>query len=170
MATGSVRRRAQISEIRPDLNFLELRGNIETRLQKIPDSGSIVMAVSALEVLNLTSHIAEELDPAVFVPAVGQGAIAIECRNDSSQVLEALAGINDETTATEVTIERAYLGELGAGCSAPVGAHVSGGLLTAFLGGGESNFRVSIELTGDLKRDIAAARALANEARATVGV
>ena len=72
------------------------------------------MAVSALEVLNLTSHIAEELDPAVFVPAVGQGAIAIECRNDSSQVLEALAGINDETTATEVTIERAYLGELGA--------------------------------------------------------
>ena len=128
------------------------------------------MAVSALEVLNLTSHIAEELDPAVFVPAVGQGAIAIECRNDSSQVLEALAGINDETTATEVTIERAYLGELGAGCSAPVGAHVSGGVLTAFLGGEESNFRVSIELNGDLKRDIAAARALANEARATVGV
>ena len=61
VATGSVRRRAQIAEIRPDLNFLELRGNIETRLQKIPDSGSIVMAVSALEVLNLTSHIAEEL-------------------------------------------------------------------------------------------------------------
>ena len=127
------------------------------------------MAVSALEVLNLTSHIAEELDPAVFVPAVGQGAIAIECRNDSSQVLEALAGINDETTATEVTIEAPTSANL-AGCSAPVGAHVSGGLLTAFLGGGESNFRVSIELTGDLKRDIAAARALANEARATVGV
>ncbi|MGA0395725.1 MAG: hydroxymethylbilane synthase, partial [Ilumatobacteraceae bacterium] len=170
VATGSVRRRAQIAEIRPDLNFLELRGNIETRLQKIPDSGSIVMAVSALEVLNLTSHIAEELDPAVFVPAVGQGAIAVECRNDSSEVLEALAGINDETTSTEVTIERAYLGELGAGCTAPVGAHVSEGVLTAFLGGDESNFRVSIELTGDLKRDIAAARALANEARITVGV
>jgi len=170
VATGSVRRRSQIAEIRPDLNFLELRGNIETRLQKIPDSGSIVMAVSALEVLNLTSHVAEELDPAVFVPAVGQGAVAVECRNDSPEVLEALAGINNETTATEVTIERAYLSELGAGCSAPVGAHVSGGVLTAFLGGDESNFRVSIELTGDLKRDIAAARALANEARITVGV
>ena len=64
---------------------------------KNPDSGSSD-AVSALEVLNLTSHIAEELDPAVFVPAVGQGAIAIECRN-TIQVLEALAGINDETTA-----------------------------------------------------------------------
>jgi hydroxymethylbilane synthase len=82
VATGSVRRRAQIAEIRPDLNFSELRGNIETRLQKIPDGGSIVMAVSALEVLRLTSHIAEELDPAVFVPAVGQGAVAVECRND----------------------------------------------------------------------------------------
>ena len=170
VATGSVRRRAQIAEIRPDLNFLELRGNIETRLQKIPDGGSIVMAVSALEVLNLTSHIAEELDPTVFVPAVGQGAVAVECRNDSSEVLEALAGINDESTATEVTIERAYLGELGAGCSAPVGAHVSGGVFTAFLGGDESNFRVSIELIGDLEQDIAAARAVADEARVAVGV
>ena len=170
VATGSVRRRAQIAEIRADLNFLELRGNIETRLKKIPDSGSIVMAVSALEVLNLTSQIAEELDPAVFVPAVGQGAVAVECRNNSSDVLEALAGINDETTATEVAIERAYLGELGAGCAAPLGAHVSGGVLTAFLSGEESNFRVSVELIGDLKRDIAAACALANEARVAVGV
>jgi len=170
IATGSVRRRAQLAEIRPDLNFAELRGNIETRLQKIPEGGAIVMAIAALEVLDLTGHIAEELDPTFFVPAVGQGAVAIECRRDNSAVVDALASINDETTATAVSIERAYLGELGAGCSAPVGAHVVGQKLTAFLGGTDRNFRSTIELTGDLGQDLAAARALATSARSVVGI
>lgn len=170
IATGSVRRRAQLLETRSDLNFAELRGNIETRLQKIPEGGAIVMAIAALEVLDLTDHIAEELDPTFFVPAVGQGAVAIECRRDNSAVIDALAIINDEITATAVSIERAYLEELGAGCSAPVGAHVVGPKLTAFLGGTDINFRSTVELTGNLERDLAAARALAVSARSAVGI
>jgi hydroxymethylbilane synthase len=170
IATGSVRRRAQLLETRSDLNFAELRGNIETRLQKIPEGGAIVMAIAALEVLDLTDHIAEELDPTFFVPAVGQGAVAIECRRDNSAVIDALAIINDEITATAVSIERAYLEELGAGCSAPVGAHVVGPKLTAFLGGTDTNFRSTVELTGNLERDLAAARALAVSARSAVGI
>ena len=170
IATGSVRRRAQLLETRSDLNFAELRGNIETRLQKIPEGGAIVMAIAALEVLDLTDHIAEELDPTFFVPAVGQGAVAIECRRDNSAVIDALATINHEITATAVSIERAYLEELGAGCSAPVGAHVVGPKLTAFLGGTDINFRSTVELTGNLERDLAAARALAVSARSAVGI
>lgn len=170
IATGSVRRRSQLTEIRPDLNFIELRGNIETRLQKIPDGGAIVMAIAALEVLDLTTHIAEELDSNVFVPAVGQGAVALECRGDDARTVEALKSINDDVTSTSVAVERAYLGELGAGCSAPVGAHVVGKSLTAFLGGAKMNFRATIELSGDLERDLEAARALAVTARSTAGV
>ena len=170
IATGSVRRRAQLLETRSDLNFAELRGNIETRLQKIPEGGAIVMAIAALEVLDLTDHIAEELDPTFFVPAVGQGAVAIECRRDNSAVIDALATINHEITATAVSIERAYLEELGAGCFAPVGAHVVGPKLTAFLGGTDTNFRSTVELTGNLERDLAAARALAVSARSAVGI
>lgn len=170
IATGSVRRRAQLAEIRPDLRFIELRGNIETRLQKIPDGGAIVMAVAALEVLDLTTHIADVLDPAVFIPAVGQGAVAVECRGDDNTTLEALRSINDDVTFASVTVERAYLGELGVGCSAPVGAHVVGRNLAAFLGGAEMNFRSTVELSGDLERDVEAARALAVTARSATGV
>lgn len=170
IATGSVRRRAQLAEIRPDLHFVELRGNIETRLQKIPDGGAVVMAVAALEVLDLTSHIAEELDPAVFIPAVGQGAVAIECRGDDNTTFEALTSINDDVTFASVTLERAYLSELGAGCSAPVGAHVVGQNLAVFLGGPETNFRSTVRLSGDLERDVEAARALAVTARSATGV
>ena len=80
VATGSVRRRAQLGRARPDLKFVELRGNIHTRLDKVPEGGAIVMAVAALEVLGLTDRIADVLDPAEFVPAVGQGCVAVECR------------------------------------------------------------------------------------------
>ena len=94
VATGSVRRRRQVRRARPDLRFEELRGNIHTRLTKIPDGGAIVMAVAALEILDLTDRIAEVLDPAEFVPAVGQGCVAVECRADDGEVAAALAGID----------------------------------------------------------------------------
>ena len=87
IATGSVRRRAQLAVVRPDLDFVELRGNIHTRLSRIPDGGSIVMAVAALEVLGIADRVAEILDPSEFVPAVGQGAVAVECRSDDLDVL-----------------------------------------------------------------------------------
>ena len=79
IATGSVRRRAQLSALRPDLKFVELRGNIPTRLEKIPTDGSIVMAAAALEILGWTERVNEYIAVNVMVPAVGQGCVAIEC-------------------------------------------------------------------------------------------
>ena len=85
IATGSVRRRAQLLAVRPDLKFIELRGNIHTRLEKIPEGGSIVMAVAAMEVLGLTDQIAEMLSPETFIPMVGQGCVAVECRENAAR-------------------------------------------------------------------------------------
>jgi len=137
VATGSVRRRSQLASVRPDLNFVELRGNIGTRLERIPPDGAIVMAVAALEVLGLTERIAEVLDPTRFVPAVGQGCVAVECRSDDDEARAALSTVDHEPTARAVTVERAFLAELGSGCSLPVGAHVSDGTLWSFLAGSD---------------------------------
>lgn len=160
VATGSVRRRAQLRRARPDLEFVELRGNIHTRLDKVPDGGSIVMAVAALEILDLTDRIAERLDPAEFVPAVGQGCVAVECRTGDDRVAAALHRIDHAPTRREVLIERAFLAELGSGCSLPVGAHVDGSKLYAFLADDATGITVSetIELTGDAADEVELAR------------
>ncbi|HSJ92146.1 MAG TPA: hydroxymethylbilane synthase [Ilumatobacter sp.] len=166
VATGSVRRRAQLRRARPDLEFVELRGNIHTRLEKVPAGGSIVMAVAALEILGLTDRIAERLDPAEFVPAVGQGCVAVECRADDDKVIVALARIDHEPTRREVLVERAFLAELGSGCSLPVGAYVDGAKLYAFLADEMSGITVSetIALSGELDADIELARRTARDA------
>ncbi len=166
IATGSVRRRAQLRRARPDLVFSELRGNIHTRLEKVPEGGAIVMAVAALEVLGLTDRITEMLDPAEFVPAVGQGCVAVECRRDDDRMSAALAHIDHGPTRHEVLVERAFLGELGSGCSLPVGAHVDGGRLYSFLADDASSMVVSdtVDLSGDLASDIESARSAARAA------
>ncbi|MEI7617939.1 MAG: hydroxymethylbilane synthase [Actinomycetota bacterium] len=133
VATGSVRRRAQLYAIRPDLHFVELRGNISTRLSKVPDDGAIVMAVAALEILGLTDRIAQIMDADTMVPAVGQGCVAVECRSDDAGAIAALATIDHAPSRRAVSTERAFLAELGSGCSLPIGAHVRDGHLTAFL-------------------------------------
>ena len=133
VATGSVRRRAQLRAARPDLRFVELRGNIGTRLSKVPAGGAIVMAVAALEILDRAEVIAEHLALDEFVPAVGQGCVAVECRDVDDEVIEVLAGVDDPATRRAVEIERAFLAELGSGCSLPVGAHVDGDVLHTFL-------------------------------------
>lgn len=166
IATGSVRRRAQLGEVRPDLHYVELRGNIGTRLGRIPDGGAIVMAIAALEVLGLTDRVSDVLDPAHFIPAVGQGAVAVECRADDDEVCEALAAIDHASTRSAVTVERAWLAELGSGCSAPVGAHVMDGTLMAFLVGSAGVQRCAYRLVGDHSVDVAAAAALASQMRA----
>ena len=166
VATGSVRRRAQLRRARPDLDFVELRGNIHTRLEKVPDGGSIVIAVAALEILGLTELIAERLDPAEFVPAVGQGCVAVECRDGDDRVVGALARIDHAATRREVEIERAFLAELGSGCSLPVGAHVDGVKLYTFLADEPSGITVSetIDLGGDIDGDVEVARGAARAA------
>ncbi len=170
VASGSVRRRAQLSSVRPDLQFVELRGNIDTRLTKVPDGGAIVMAVAALQILDLTGHIAEVLDPVDFVPAVGQGCVAIECRTDDDDTAACLALIDHPATRHQVSVERAFLAELGSGCSLPVGGHVNNGVLSTFLANVESGAtaRGRVELTGTIDDDCELARRAAEAARDTV--
>jgi len=167
VATGAVRRRAQLAAVRPDLRFAELRGNIQTRLSKVPAGGAIVMAVAALEVLGATEVVAEVLDPARFVPAIGQGCVAVECAAGDVASAELLASIDHAATRRAVETERAYLATLGSGCSLPVGAHVAGDLLHGFLadpGSGRVARRV-IELRPgeELEQAAALARALRDE-------
>lgn len=171
VATGSVRRRAQLGRARPDLQFVELRGNIPTRLDKVPDGGAVVMAVAALEVLDLTERIAEVLDTAEFVPAVGQGCVAVECRDRGGRSFDAIADIDDPEARHDVTVERAFMAELGSGCSLPIGAHVDHRRLYTFLANFETGIIVSdtIELTdGDLQANVEIARLAAAAAHAHV--
>ena len=133
VATGSVRRQAQLAAARPDLTFVELRGNIHTRLTKLPDGGALVMAVAALQILQLTDRIAEALPVDRFVPSPGQGCVALECRAGDADVAGLLAVVDHAATREAVQLERAFLAELGSGCSLPVAAHADEGVLTGFL-------------------------------------
>jgi len=125
VGTGSVRRRAQLAHRRDDLTFGELRGNIGTRLEKAVQFDAIVMAAVALDRLGLAGRIAERLDPAVMLPQVGQGAIAVECRADDRETLDALIAIDDADAHAAVTAERAFLEQLGGGCNLPCAAYAT---------------------------------------------
>ena len=122
VATGSVRRRIQLAAVRPDLAFVELRGNIATRLQKVPAGGAVVVALAALERLGLLDAVSEVLEPDVMLPQVGQGALAVRSRADDVSTIDALSAIDDLAVHRAVDAERAYLARLGGGCDAPVGA------------------------------------------------
>jgi hydroxymethylbilane synthase len=108
--------------VRPDLGFAELRGNIETRLAKAADFDASVLAAVALERLDLAGLIAERIEPTVMLPQVGQGAMAVECRADDDVTLALVAAIDDPRAHRAVDAERAFLAEIGGGCSLPVGA------------------------------------------------
>lgn len=173
VATGSVRRRSQLEALRPDLTFVELRGNIPTRLEKIPPGGAIVMAAAALEILEWTERVSEFLDVDTMVPAVGQGCVAVECRIDDPVTRDVLSLVDDAATRASIERERAFLGELGSGCSLPVGAYDDGTHLTMYLASddGRVRFRESMPTgtTKPLMDLVEAARAAARRARTAVG-
>ncbi len=147
IATGSVRRRAQLARLRPDLQFVDLRGNINTRLGKIPENGAIVMAVAALEVLDLQDRITQVLSLDDAVPMVGQGCVAVEVRALDDATRRLLQIIDHAPTRRAVETERAFLSELGAGCTAPIAAHVSPDhMLRAFM----ASDITSVQLTGSI--------------------
>jgi len=138
VATGSVRRRAQLRRLRPDITFAELRGNIGTRLSRTPPDGAIVMAVAALEVLGIVEevhaqHGVHRVDIELMVPMIGQGCVAVEHRATDDETAMVIAALDHRTTRVAVSIERAFLAELGSGCSLPVAAHVHGTTLHYFL-------------------------------------
>jgi len=123
VATGSVRRRAQLAGLRPDLTFTGLRGNIGTRLAKVPPGGAAVMAAAALQRLGCEDRMAQVLEPSVMVPQVGQGALAVECREDDASTRAVLARLDHEASRAAVEAERGFLAALGGGCDLPVGAY-----------------------------------------------
>ena len=133
IGTGSVRRRAQLAWLRPDLTFAGLRGNIGTRIARAGEYDAIVVAVVALRRLGLGRHGAEVLEPEVMLPQVGQGALAVECRADDAVVAGLLATIEDRAARRAVEAERAFLAGLGGGCDLPAGAYAhddgAGGLV-----------------------------------------
>jgi hydroxymethylbilane synthase len=127
VATGSVRRRAQLAWLRPDLTFTGLRGNIATRLERVPPGGAVVVAAAALARLGWSDRAAQILDVAQMLPQVGQGAMGIECRSDDclpgGPLRQILASVDDPDTRDAVVAERAFLSRLGGGCDLPVGAY-----------------------------------------------
>ena len=125
IGTGSVRRRAQLAWLRPDLTFGGLRGNMETRLSKAGGFAAIVVAAAALDRLGRSSDVTDILGTEVMVPQVGQGALAIECRAGDDDTLAALAAIEHGPSRRAVDAERAWLAEVGGGCDLPVGAHAT---------------------------------------------
>jgi len=171
VATGSVRRRAQLTAVRPDLHIVELRGNIHTRLSKLPEGGALVMAVAALQILELTERIAQHLPVEAFVPSPGQGCVAVECRTDNTEVAQLLAAIDHPATRAAVVLERAFLAELGTGCSLPVGAYAIEGLLTGFLADPSTNAHVtkSVTVHGGSDEQLQQAAELARSLQAELG-
>ena len=123
VATGSARRRAQLADLRPDLTFTGLRGNIATRLARASEVGAVVVAAAALERLGRQDEAAEILAPGTMVPQVGQGAMAVECRRDDQATRALLGGIDHGPTRRAVEAERGFLAQLGGGCELPVGAY-----------------------------------------------
>ena len=124
VGTSSLRRQSQLRHLRPDLDVRELRGNVDTRLRKV-DSGeyeAIVLAKAGLDRLGMSSRIIEVLSPDVCMPAVGQGAIAVQARIKDEELGDALAPLDDNETRQSIVAERALLGALQGGCQVPLGA------------------------------------------------
>ena len=123
IGTGSPRRQAQLKFHLPHLTMLEIRGNLQTRLRRLDegDYDAIVLAAAGLKRLNLESRIALRLEPPLVLPAVGQGALGIECRPDDELALKVLDAISVPEVVAETTAERSLLFELRAGCHAPLG-------------------------------------------------
>ncbi|CAN7300652.1 hydroxymethylbilane synthase [Rossellomorea sp. LjRoot5] len=123
VGTSSLRRGAQILSVRPDLEIKWIRGNIDTRLSKLQneDYDAIILAAAGLSRMGWTSDVVTEfLDPDLCLPAVGQGALSIECRNDDDEVLELLEKFACEETTSTVTAERAFLHKMEGGCQVPI--------------------------------------------------
>jgi hydroxymethylbilane synthase len=122
IATGSARRRAQLASLRPDLTFVELRGNVERRAARADadDVAAVVVALAALDRLALKTRPIDVLAPSVMLPQIGQGALALECRADDARLRALLAAIDDAETHRALLAERALLEALGASCSVPV--------------------------------------------------
>jgi hydroxymethylbilane synthase len=133
LGTSSLRRQCQIAELRPELDIIDLRGNVNTRLQKLDDDryDAIILAAAGLKRLGFEDRITQFLAPDISLPAIGQGAVGIECRRDDDWVNSLIAPLNDKTTALRVQAERAMNHRLHGGCQVPIAgyAEISHGVI-----------------------------------------
>jgi hydroxymethylbilane synthase len=146
VGTSSLRRRAQLLSVRPDLEVVELRGNVDTRLRKLDagEADAIVLAAAGLERLGLE----RAAEPLPFVPAPGQGTLAIEARADDERVRAVLGAVHDPDTFAALSAERAAVRVLEASCQTPVGIHARDGTMRGFVGLPDGSAWVADELPG----------------------
>ncbi len=124
VGTSSLRRRAQLATVRPDIEIVDIRGNVPTRLERVwrGDVDAVLLAFAGLKRLGLESHVSQVLDPDELLPAPGQGALAVQIRGDDDRVVSVVAMLDHSATRVATTAERALLGFLEGGCQVPVGA------------------------------------------------
>jgi len=157
VATGSLRRRAQLKHVRPDINVVELRGNVPTRIEKFLSSewDAIILARAGIERLKLKKYISSIIDIEFMLPAVGQGALGIEIKRSNKFAEQIIKKINDKNTHAEVTAERAFLKKLEGGCQIPIGAYAemrkNGLYLTGLVASVEGDITLKKTLRGSKK-------------------
>ena len=176
VGTGSPRRAAQLAAVRPDLEVVDIRGNVDTRLGFVADGvlDAVVLAHAGLRRLGRAHSVTEVIEPEVMLPAPGQGALAVETATSGGSVdsalMTALRSIDDPATRAAVTAERAVLSALEAGCSAPVGAlavvdepgvHTPGLTVRAFVGSADGRRAQRLSITAPLADAEAAGHRLA---------
>ncbi len=125
IGTSSLRRQAQIMNIRPDFNIHQLRGNVDTRLRKLREGqfDAIILAAAGVKRLGLSENVTEYIEPEISLPAIGQGALGIECRMDDREMNEMISFFNHSESRTCVTGERALLRKLEGGCQVPIACY-----------------------------------------------
>ncbi|MCS7228665.1 MAG: hydroxymethylbilane synthase [Candidatus Kryptonium sp.] len=160
IATGSLRRRAQLLNIRPDFKFVEIRGNIDTRFRKFDESNwdGMILAYAGVKRMNYTSRVSEVISTDIILPAVGQGAIAIEVREKDEKILDLVRKVNHLETELATRAERALLRYLEGGCQIPIGAfaYVSNGKikLSAMVSNLDGTFLVRDSVEGDVNDQV----------------
>jgi hydroxymethylbilane synthase len=166
VATGSLRRQAQLAHIRPDLRFEGLRGNVPTRIKAAERFDAIVLASAGLDRLGLADHIAERLPIETMLPQVGQAALAVECRRDDHDVRPLVERIEHSATRRCVDAERGFLAELGGDCSLPAAAYAQlagdGLRIEGLIASPDGRKLLRDQMTGPSSAGAALGRSLAN--------
>jgi hydroxymethylbilane synthase len=158
IGTSALRRQAQLLSARPDLEMVTIRGNVETRIRKLDDENldAVILAAAGLKRLGLTDRVTEYLDVEFSIPAIGQGALGIECRLDDPAVTETIAFFDHPATSHAVRAERALLRRCQGGCQVPIAAHatVQGSelRLVGFIAAVDGRESVRGEISGPLER------------------
>jgi hydroxymethylbilane synthase len=172
IGTSSLRRRAQLAAIRPDITLIDVRGNLDTRMKKAEDGevDGVILAAAGIIRLGWADRITEYLDASLMVSAVGQGAIALETRADDEDIAQVCAQINDDETLACVTAERVVMKELDGGCQVPIGAYarIEGGemIIDGMVGTTDGSVVLRDHLRGSLDNPIELGRRMVDSLKA----